>query len=274
MTFAPRFFLRDAVAILPGNRRDLAARLERSCGLARELDLDLEITLDARFFRDGQDELLAAIARQAGAFRRTLFHLHSGPDLPLGDNAPTRQLVDYCRKLIAAGRLHGVCVHPDLVADFAFLQPLHGPECYLAAEVLDEKCTSHNTLAEIRDLLERHQWLGLVLDTAHIAGMLPAGEPDLAAYCAAFASRVVEVHISQMGNHYDPAQMGPDFATNHSLLVLGERPLAANLEPLRTLDPLHQKGRVNLVIEGVIPAGEYGRLLLADEARSFREFFR
>ena len=264
----PHFFLRDAVAILPGNRRDLGARLERGATLARDLGLDLEITLDARFFLDGEHALLEAIAATAARFARTLFHLHGGADRPLGDNAHTRQLVAFCRELTTAGHLHGVCVHPDLVTDFSCLEELNGPGCYLAAEVLDETCTSHNTMSDMGELLSRHPWLGLVLDTAHIAGMLPAGQPDVAAYCEAFAPRVVEVHISQTGNHYDPAQMGPDFATNHSLLTLGQAPLKENLEPLRVLDD------VNLVIEGVIPAGDYGRLLLEEEARALGKFFR
>lgn len=268
MSMEPHFYLRDAVAILPGNRRDLTARLERAAGLARELGLDLEITLDARSFVAGDAPLLGAIARVGAEFPRVLYHLHSDGDHLLGPNAHTRQLVGFCREQVASGCLQGVCVHPDLVADFSSLEPLHGPGCYLAAEILDEECSSFNTMASMRRLLDEHPWLGLVLDTAHIAGMQPAGQPDLAAYCAAFADRVVEVHLSQRGNHYDASRMEPGFTTNHSLLTLGEGPLDANLDPLRLL------GRVNLVIEGVIPAGEYGRLLLADESRALEKFFR
>lgn len=264
----PRFFLRDAVAILPDNGRDLTARLARAVGLAQGLDLDLEITLDARFFGENKASLLQTIRGATSEFKRVVYHLHSGEEFLLGNNLHTRQLVEYCLEQIATGKLQGVCVHPDLVDDFEALKPLALPGSYLATEVLDEKCSSFNTLAEIRKLLDEHDWLDLVLDTAHIAGMVPEGEPALPAYCEEFAGRVVEVHISQMGNHYDPRKMGPDFDTNHSLLTLGARPLAENLGPLREL------GGVNLVIEGVIPAGDFGRKLLEDEARSFRNFFQ
>jgi hypothetical protein len=83
-----------------------------------------------------------------------------------------------------------------------------------------------------------------------------------------FAERTVEVHISQRGNLYDPDEMGPGFHTNHSLLSMGQYEVGLSLGPLATIDNL------NMVIEGVIPAGEYGNRLLKEEVRSFTDFLQ
>lgn len=263
-----RLYLRDAVAILPDGRRDLPERLQRGAELARRFDLNLEITLDARFFVEGNTELLAAISLATGAFESTAYHLHTSPRYPFGDNRHTAQLVDFCQDLAAGGHLRGVCVHPDLVADFDAFRPLVSDDFYVAGEVLDETCDSFNTFASIADMLGRYDYLGLVLDTAHIAGMEPAGEPPYTAYCEAFRDRVVEVHISQTGNLYDAAEMGPGFGTNHSLLTLGENKVAAALAPLAGIAGLH------LVIEGVIPAAEYGKTLLSVEVAALTAFMQ
>ncbi len=263
-----RLYLRDAVAILPDNRRDLLARLQRGVQLARQFDLNLEITLDARFFVEQQTELLAAIRQATASFAAVAYHLHTSAAYPFGDNGHTRQLIAYCREQVPQGRLRGLCVHPDLVTDFDVFRPLVSAGFYVAGEVLDEKCDGFNTFASIADLLARYDYLGLVLDTAHIAGMEPAGEPPFAKYCEAFADRVVEVHISQMGNLYDAAEMGPEFGTNHSLLSLGTDKVAESLGPLQDIAGL------NLVIEGVIPAGDYGRRLLAHEVTSLTGFMQ
>lgn len=261
-------YLRDAVALLPGGRRDLTARLQRGGALAREQGLNLEITLDARFFVEQNTDLLAAIKQTTAEFEAVAFHLHTSGEYPFGDNRHTGQLVDFCQDLAAGGHLRGVCVHPDLVADFAALRPLATDGFYLAGEVLDETCDNYNTFASITELLARHDFLGLTLDTAHIAGMEPAGEPPYAQYCEAFAERVVEVHLSQTGNLYDAAEMGPAFGTNHSLLTLGNSRVAAALAPLAGLSDLH------LVIEGVIPAGDYGTKLLSREVAALTGFMQ
>nr|MEE4266992.1 hypothetical protein [Candidatus Krumholzibacteria bacterium] len=263
-----RFFLRDAVAILPGNRRNLLERLQRGVALAEGLNLNLEITLDARFFVEGEDELLTAIAQATSRFPAVIYHLHSSRDYPLGFNGHTQDLIQYCLERRAQGALQGLCIHPDLVTDFEVFLPLVHEDFYVAAEVLDEECGSFNTLKSIQDLLARHEYLGLVLDTAHIAGMEPAGEPPLEKYIEMFAERTVEVHISQRGNLYDPDEMGPGFHTNHSLLSMGQYEVGLSLGPLATIDNL------NMVIEGVIPAGEYGNRLLKEEVRSFTDFLQ
>lgn len=263
-----RLYLRDAVAILPDNRRDLLARLARGAYLARKFNLALEITLDARFFIKPYPELLAAIGEATASFDAVVYHLHTSGEYPFGDNAHSRRLVEYCAQRVTDGNLLGLCVHPDLVADFAVFRPLVSDDFYVAGEVLDEECDSYNTFTSIEELLSRHDYLGLVLDTAHIAGMVPAGEPPFEKYCEAFASRVVEVHISQTGNHYAAAEMGPTFGTNHSLLSLGTNKVAASLGPLQDISKL------NLVIEGVIPAGDYGADLLENEVASLTGFMQ
>ncbi len=265
---ATRLLLRDAVAILPDNRRNLTERLQRSVDLAEKFNLDLEITLDVRFFVDQDTALLAAIKKATASFATVVYHLHSSRQYLFGDNTHTQQLVKYCADQIGDGHLRGLCVHPDLVADFAVFKPLVSPDFYVAGEVLDEECDSYNTFDSIADLLACHEYLGLVLDTAHIAGMQPAGEPALEKYCAAFADRVVEVHISQTGNYYDCGKMGDTFTTNHSLLSLGGNDIKASLGPLLAIPDLM------IVIEGVIPAGNYGNTLLKHEVDCLTEILQ
>lgn len=256
-----RTFLRDAVAILPDNRRDLPERLGRAVFLAKKFSLNLEITLDARFFGAKDPAILEAIQKATTAFPGVAYHLHSSHDLKFGNNAHTRELVDFCRQQKEEGHLLGLCAHPDLVVDFEVFRELVSKNFYVGVEVLDEKSTSFNTMSSMDELLARHNYLSLVLDTAHIAGMENQGEPPLAKYCETFAGRIAEVHLSRPGNYYNAGQMGDLFDTDHSLLSLGDNETADSLRSLQTIDNLI------MVIEGVIPAGDYGHKLLKDELK-------
>lgn len=263
-----RLYLRDAVAILPDNRRDLFERLQRSVFLAKKFSLNLELTLDSRIFLKPNFPLLEAIEKATSSFDGAFYHLHGDENSMFGTNSHTRELLAFCKRQADFGHLSGLCVHPDLVEDFSVFETLVSNEFFVGMEVLDETVSSFNTFTSMADLLDQYPYLGIVLDTAHIEGMEPQGEPPLEKYCDYFADRIVEVHFSKRGNYYDAQQMGASFATNHSLQSLGDSEPTQLLQLLKTIDNL------NLVIEGVIPAGKYGENCLQDELHCIAGVFK
>ncbi|MBF0483035.1 MAG: hypothetical protein HQK81_01145 [Desulfovibrionaceae bacterium] len=252
-------FLHDA-GVLPEPGQGPSDVRRRCAELVAPLRAGCQITLNHRFFLSNGDAVIEELAVLARSFETVLIHPHSTYELPFGCNAYTEgALALLARAHKACPNIAGYCFHPDLVTDFAPLAALASETCYVAVEGMGKISRRGKTFAEIEALLAAHDFLGFVPDTAHVQEMLSAGEPGLAAYLDAFAARIIEIHLSQTGNFYDPRAMPEGFETNHSLVQFDTELTRGWLSSLGRLDS------VNIVLEGVIPTGRLGAGLLAAE---------
>lgn len=261
-------FLRDAGVILDDREANFWRRLQRCAALAEKNGLSIQVTLDDNYFLTEHAVSAAKLIGQLQNFRKVLLHLHTPYSRPFGCNTFTDSifsiLVEFITRL---GNIGGICIHPDYIEDFSALERLKTGDVYVGVEILGKESRSGNRFTEISDILNKHGFLDLVLDTAHIMEMAEAGEPGLDVYLETFRDRIKEIHISRPENLYDPGDMGADFTTAHSLLTLKKDDAIIN-----SLVAWTPAGEVNIVIEGIIPPGEYGERCLRKEVAQIRKY--
>lgn len=259
-TMNHRIFLRDACILGCGD--DIIARMKRCSELAREHGISVQFTLDSDLVDDMP--ILKQISEIMNMFETVLLHLHCRPHLRFGKNRFTSLALSAVQRLSEKNSfIAGICVHPDLVADFSALTPFILPGAYVGIEILDMNACCANTFDEFKSILDEHPFLQPVLDTAHIQGMESGGEPSLESYITYFGDNIREIHVSQWGNFYDPGRMEESFTTDHSHFAAasGGKGIPAILS--RLVLP-------HFVIEGVIPEGTYGEELVAREVEMLR----
>ncbi len=242
-------------------------RFYRCVELAEKNGLHVQITLDEQYFLSDHLRLTNELTAHLQKFEEVLIHLHTSHSKRFGRNAFTDNAFLILAEFIAkCGNIRGVCVHPDHTEDFSVLERLKINDIYVAIEILGKGAPFGNRFSEISDILKKHDFLDLVLDTAHVVEMKEAGEPGLGIYFETFRDKIKEIHVSQTGNLYAPEVMGAGFVTSHSLLTL------KNDNLVRSLSALNPVGEVNTVIEGIIPPGEYGETCLRNEVTQLRKY--
>eukprot|EP00828_Plagiopyla_frontata_P005467 TRINITY_DN12200_c0_g1_i1.p2 TRINITY_DN12200_c0_g1~~TRINITY_DN12200_c0_g1_i1.p2 ORF type:complete len:274 (+),score=15.87 TRINITY_DN12200_c0_g1_i1:193-1014(+) len=253
------FLLRDAVALVDKGGDTYCRRLDRTVALARQHGMGIEVTLSEHVLFDVQRT--AYLLDSVLLFSEVTVHLHTSQNNRFGKNIFTDTFLLRLNKFLGQAGHHiiGVCIHPDLVDDYTFVRQMHLDGAFFAVEVLDATASHGNRFDQIDSILQLNDHVDLLLDTAHIWEMQWMGQPGLLSYYRRFKERIKEIHISQPGNHYDSSKMDEGFDTNHSLLHFnhhGGEGLVLIVEALPD---------VNLVVEGVIPAGGYGQGLLERE---------
>jgi hypothetical protein len=254
-------FLRDAGVILKGGKANFWRRLERCAALAGENGLDIQVTLDDHYFLAEHAQSAARLTGQLQKFRKVLLHLHTPYSRPFGRNVYTDNVISILNELIAGcGNIRGICVHPDYTEDFSVLERLKTDDIYIGVEILGKGSRSGNHFSEISEILYKYDFLAFVPDTAHILEMAGVGEPGLDVFLETFGDRVREVHVSRPENLYDPEVMEGGFTTSHSLLTLKK-----DDDIISSLAAWTPPAEINIVIEGVVPPGEYGEGCLRNE---------
>ncbi len=261
-------FLRDAGVILKDGRTDFWRRLERCAALAQRNGLGIQVTLDDHYFLAEHAKSAADLTGILTQFQKVLLHLHTPFSRPFGRNAYTENVISILNELIAAcGNICGICIHPDYTQDFAAFERLKTDDIYVGVEILGKEARSGNRLADIYDILNTYPFLAFVPDTAHVLEMVDTGEPDLDFYLKSFKDKIKEVHVSRPENLYDTVDMGDSFTTSHSLLTLNK-----DDDIINSLVSWPSAGEANIVIEGVVPPGEYGEKCLENEVAYLKKY--
>ena len=260
-------FLRDAGVVLANKEVNFLKRFYRCMELAKKNGLHVQITLDEQYFLSDYLRLTNELTAHLQKFGRVLIHLHTSYSNRFGFNTFTdNSFLILAEFITKCGNIKGVCVHPDNIEDFSVLERLKVNDMYVAVEILGKESRFGNRFSEISNIVKNYGFFDLVLDTAHIMEMEEAGEPGLGIYFETFRNKIKEIHISQPQNLYDPEVMGADFMTSHSLLTL------KNDNLVKSLSALNLAGEVNIVIEGIIPPGEYGEKCLRNEVTQLRKY--
>ena len=123
-----------------------------------------------------------------------------------------------------------------------------------------------NRFSEINGILEEYEFLDLILDTLHMLEMEKWGEPSFDFYVDYFGDKIKEIHVSRPGNHYELKQITEIFSTCHSLF-------STNSGGISMFSNIKLPKNANYVIEGVIPYGKIGEVLLREEARILKARF-
>jgi hypothetical protein len=258
--FVPmKLYLRDAGVLSEPFGGKLEDRIERCVNLANLNQLNVQITLNHLYLGEKDEELLQKMDELILSLKRPIFHIHTSPNLKFGKNSFTAQSIDKILRLLKQTSAGGVCVHPDIVQNYLLFKSLAHNAEYFAIEVLDNKTDFGNKVEHIEPILAENKFLKLVLDTAHIQEMEALGEPNLKTYLRQYRDKIVEIHLSQSGNYYHPKKIFQGFNTWHSLLHLKQN------NDLEIIKDSIDFENINLVIEGVIPPGEYGVSLLKKE---------
>lgn len=263
-------FLRDASILMDQGENDFIRRFRKAVLAAKQNGLNLQITLNEDLVLESDTQILKQMVTECLSFEHVLIHLHTSYSNKFGVNDFTMKTRDFVHHLIReCSNIDGLCVHPDLVDDMAVLQEFVVDNVYMGVEVLGKNATTGNRPSDITTILEQHDFLSVVLDTAHIQEMEMerAGEPDLTTYIDAFQKKIAEVHVSLFGNFYDQNLPSCRFSTDHSLLTC-----APSLE-MDLLPTIKRLTGVNIVIEGVVPDGPLGCKLLKREVGLFKEAF-
>lgn len=254
-----KIFIREAGILLEDGSNNFLRKVSKAIELCEIFNIGLEITIKP----DTIDSLLNSsdLIKKLSNMKILLLHLHTRYSDKLKDDKFTMNFLDKVNDLKSQVRnVKGTCIHPDLVEDFSVLKYFGSQNDYIAIENLDKAKSFGNRFEEIRDILERFNFLTFVLDTAHIQEMVPSGEPDIEFYIEEFEDRLVEFHLSQTGNYYH-SLTDTSFSTDHSLLSINK----SNIQ--EKISSLSLEKNINYVIEGVLPFGNERQFLLEEEIK-------
>lgn len=245
-------------------------RLDNAIKLTKKFKIHLQLTIGKDFFLDNLENFNKIKAKLKNIKFITV-HLQANYNSLISND---KKSVLFIKKLISFSNelknIVGYCVHPDHVKKYDTLKKLKNKTNYLAIEVTDLKARSGNNFKQIQKLLNRYQYLNLVLDTSHINDIKSKykNEPNFIEYCNFFRKRIVEIQISSNENNYKKNIFTEDFKTDHSLLAISSKNIAVNLLKMPYFKNL------NLVIEGVVPYSLYGSRLLSKEISILKKIIK
>ena len=225
--------------------------------------MNLQLTIHGKVFLNNEKKFYNII-NDINLFEKLTIHLHTDKESLIQNNKQTdlflAKLIKYTCNL---NNFSGFCIHPDNIIDFQMLKKLKNlnSESYVAIEVTDKNSKFGNKKNQIETILEKNEFLDLVLDTAHIKENLIFNQPNFLNYFELFKNKIKEIHISSDGNEYDMKYLNNDFSTSHSLLCLNGKKIIHDINNLKSFKNL------NLIIEGVIPYGDYGNSLISEEIK-------
>lgn len=235
--------------------------------LDERLGSDLD-SLEIGFFHEEAEPVAEAVRRpavRAALGRKAGVSLHLASRSGGLDPAGLAASLDLARDLARNGLLDRLSLHLDMEPCFAAVQALDLPGVALLFENPDSRAERDFAWDGLAAALERHPRFNLLFDLAHAAENQPRGcDPRKIAQQG--QGRIGQVHYSYPANLYDPALVGPGFATSHSLTCLLGREAAAYARTAAGLCP-------DVTIEGVVPPGEAGLDLLRQEIALVRNLF-
>ena len=267
-------FLRDCSALAKGNYRwdindsdYIFQGINRSINIAKKYKVNLQLTVHSKVFLYNEEKFYN-IVDKINLFKKLTIHLHTDKKSLITNN---KQSIDFIKKLKKYtnnfSNFSGFCIHPDNVQDYKILEELKGinNKSYIAIEVTDKNSEFGNRLEQIEKILNANKFIDLVLDTAHIEENTIYNQPNFLDYFRLFRNRIKEIHISSEGNQYNMKYLDNNFSTSHSLLCLNEKKILNNINKIKPYKTL------NLIIEGVIPYGDYGDSLISREVKLMNE---
>ena len=191
-------------------------------------------------------------------FEHNSVHVANSTDYPLKMEDITR-IVGFCNSLFFDRLINSVSFHLDISPFFDHIRSLSSPGLTLLWENLGKDAGCANSYKEIVEASERFSDWGIVFDIAHALETESEGQPSIEKHIEFLNDKIKQMHFSWPANLYTEKQMGLNFITGHSLVHM-------NSDSERRIKPIlkHSKAEV-ITIEGVVPPGDLGKQLIANE---------
>jgi len=257
-------YLRDASVLIHKKEKIYSNNIERlkKCfSICNKLKISIQITIGKSFYLENTKKIDSIIIKNLKNIKNITIHLTTSYDYLFSSDLDTKRFTDLLQNLIkkCKNKIKGICIHPDHVRSWKFLKNLNNKKNYLAVEVTDKKARYGNKISHIKKLVKKNKFLKVVADTSHIKELEKHNLMSFGNFYKNFKTLCVEVQVSDFGNFYKDKYIN----TSHSLLnIKKDKRIFYQIKSLK-----RDLKNINIVIEGLVPYGKKGFLLLKKELK-------